>query len=89
VVSNPFTPNSTDGRFSSVRFLIANAGGAAVDLKIYNVNGVLVREVTGTGAEIDWDGKDTGGVVESGGIYLYQLSLGGAVVKKGTVVLIK
>ncbi|MFH1073942.1 MAG: DUF2341 domain-containing protein [Candidatus Firestonebacteria bacterium] len=89
MIANPFTPTSTDTKLNKVSFLVGNTGSEEINLKIYNRNGGFIREISVTANEISWDGKDSGGTIVSGGVYLYQLKLGSSVVKKGTVVLIK
>jgi hypothetical protein len=89
VINNPFTPTSLDEKFNKVRFLVGNSNNEEVNLKIYNINGGFVREISNYSNEISWDGKDNGGNIVRGGIYLYQLKLGDSVLKKGTVVVVK
>ena len=84
-----FTPASLDGRFSAVTFAVVNQGNAEVKLRLFDSGGRFFREIKGAGTGTSWDGTDGSGTLAKGGIYLYQLSVGGATVKTGTVTLIK
>ncbi|MEI7904772.1 MAG: hypothetical protein WCI43_05085 [Candidatus Firestonebacteria bacterium] len=68
---------------------MANSDNELLSLSIYSSNGVLVREVPGSGTGVAWDGRNTSGNISKGGIYFYQLKVGSAVVKTGTVSLIR
>ena len=84
-----FTPASADARFNTVSFAVVNPGNAEVKLRLFDSGGRLLREIKGAGASTAWDGTDGSGSLAKGGIYLYQLSVGGTTVKTGTVTLIK
>ena len=54
-------------------------------LKIYNVNGKKIREITsGTAEGFVWDGKDDSGDWAKSGIYIYQLKVDGKLIN-GTI----
>ncbi|MDD5067378.1 MAG: gliding motility-associated C-terminal domain-containing protein [bacterium] len=90
---NPFTPNA-DGINDEVKFYISNKNSEKVSLRIFKLNGSLVRELSvvnniQTGmAESSWDGRDSDHDLCEDGIYIYQIT----VAKKhynGVVVLAK
>ena len=84
-----FTPAGSDGRFNSVSFAVINPGSAEVKLRVFDSGGRFYREIKSAGTSTSWDGTDGSGTLARGGIYLYQLSVGGATVKSGTVTLVK
>ncbi|MBI4727452.1 T9SS type A sorting domain-containing protein [candidate division TA06 bacterium] len=70
---NPFNRRTT------ISYQLPQAG--QVSLKIYNINGQLVKtlvdRVQGAGAyRIKWDGKDESGQAVASGVYLYQIKTG-------------
>jgi hypothetical protein len=70
---NPFNPQTT------ISFTLA--GRSHVDLRIYDVNGALVRalvnETQAPGAyHVKWDGRDDNGRVVASGVYFYKLTAG-------------
>ncbi len=88
---NVFTPLSSDARYNNIKFTVTdNAAGDLLELKVFNSSGGYIRDVTtGSTTEISWDGRDNLGNVLPGGIYLYKLTAGTALKKKGIVTLIK
>jgi hypothetical protein len=72
-------PNPANGR-TTMGFSLPQDGDAS--LKIYNVQGQLVRTLVEGGMMAGahsafWDGRDDRGRTVSGGIYLYRLRAGG------------
>ncbi len=88
---NVFTPLSTDARYNNIKFTITdNAAGELLELKVFNSSGGYIRDVTtGSTTEISWDGRDNLGNLLPGGIYLFKLTAGAVLKKKGIVTLIK
>ncbi|MEI7904773.1 MAG: DUF2341 domain-containing protein [Candidatus Firestonebacteria bacterium] len=85
-----FTPNSTDSRYNTAKFFVHNNNGEQIKLSVYRSSGTLVRELVSVSkTDIQWDGTDSSGKLAAGGLYFYQLSLSGNVIKKGTFTLIK
>ncbi|MBM3239451.1 hypothetical protein FJZ31_24425 [Candidatus Poribacteria bacterium] len=83
---NPFTPNG-DGVNDFVRFYFENPQGVETIVRIYDLRGALVRELTNVvTTEVTWDGKDEDGKLLELGLYIYQIKVGDNV-KGGTVVL--
>ena len=60
-------------------------------VKIYNVNGKKVREITsGTDEGFNWDGKDDNGRYVESGTYIYQIKVKDrSKVISGTVAFVK
>jgi len=89
---NPFTPLSNNPAYNRVVFparAIEDAEGA-FSVLIFDINGMLVRELTGEpGArELEWDGRDEDSEIVESGVYIYQLQLGDSF-KTGTVIVAK
>lgn len=59
---NPLTGNLTIKNFPDISQIV---------LKIYNLEGMLVRELTGSGTFIEWDGKNENDSIVASGIYFY------------------
>jgi cytoskeletal protein CcmA (bactofilin family) len=81
---NPFNPSTT------IRFALPEAG--EVSLRIYNLQGQLVREVVNSLYEsgrhaVVWDGKDAGGRQVASGVYVYRLKAGAFVAKRKLVLM--
>jgi glucose/arabinose dehydrogenase len=71
---NPFNPSTT------IKYVLPVA--ARVELNIFSVTGQLIRTLEnlngGAGERtVDWDGRDNNGVLQTGGVYLYQLKING------------
>lgn len=74
-VPNPFNPSTT------IRFSVPAGPARPYNLRVYDVQGRLVRELAsgeiGGGVhDVRWDGRDARGVPTSSGIYLYRLEVG-------------
>ncbi len=81
---NPFNPSTT------IRFALPEA--SEVSLRIYNLQGQLVREVVNSRYEtgrhsIVWDGKDARGLLVATGVYVYRLKAGEFVAKRKLVLM--
>jgi hypothetical protein len=84
---NPFNPTTT------IRFTVPTGPNRPYSLRIYDVQGRLVRELAsgqiGGGLhEVRWDGRDTRGDGSSSGVYLYRVQVG-AEQLTGKMVLLK
>ncbi len=99
ISNNPFTPNG-GAAFSKASFSVFNQINEDVSMLIYKPNGTLVANlnagntsvVWSSGAlssTISWDGKNNSGRIVDGGVYVWQIKVGGSVAGKGTVVLAK
>jgi len=70
---NPFNPRTT------IRFELPHP--SQVSIKIYNIQGKLVKSLSGKkmweygSHTITWDGKNDSGIAVSSGVYLYQLKV--------------
>ncbi len=68
VIPTPFTPNN-DGINDTATFVWPAAGGAAIELTIYSIEGIPVRSITAP--EPVWNGKDNAGQPVHSGVYLF------------------
>ena len=76
-------PLSGDSSFNSVQFSFPNASVQAVSIKIWNLTGILIKEITASyGESLSWDGKNEQGNIEEDGVYIYMLKVGNTVAKK-------
>jgi len=76
---NACRPNPAKGRVT-ISFSLPKEG--LTSLKIYNIQGQLVRTLVSDGMEagphmVVWDGRDNGDRSVAGGMYLYRLSMDG------------
>ena len=76
---NPFNPSTT------IEYQIPNTGD--VEIKIYNINGelvktLLVQQQTAGSYTVDWDGKNGYGQTVSSGMYIYRVVFGSSVLAK-------
>ncbi|MDH3216079.1 MAG: hypothetical protein OEN01_07280 [Candidatus Krumholzibacteria bacterium] len=74
-VPNPFNPTTL------IRYDVP-AGGGEVSIKVYRVDGGLVRTLldaieTGGAKSVAWDGRDDSGARVASGVYFYRMSAGG------------
>jgi len=86
-----FTPEEEDQRINQVRFIFQNPNFVEVTVKIFDINGVLIRRNLPQEKEnnvIVWDGKDDRGRKVKSGIYLYQIEAEGKVFK-GVIIVAK
>ena len=73
---NPFNPKTR------IHYTVPTGVGlAAVDLRIYDIAGRLVRSLERSNRPagsyyVDWDGADNGGTISSAGIYLLRIRAG-------------
>ncbi|OFZ94280.1 MAG: hypothetical protein A2Z64_04860 [Betaproteobacteria bacterium RIFCSPLOWO2_02_67_12] len=51
---------------------------ASVRIKIFDLGGRLIRELTGTGSPIPWDGTNRAGQRIGSGVYVYVIESSGA-----------
>ncbi len=84
VYPNPFSPVSQ----KAMIVLPSNSGGTVKKLKIYSLDGQLVRENGGSGRVIYWDGKNDDGDMCATGLYFYYLDTTSGS-QKGKITLIK
>jgi len=90
---NPFTPLSDNPDFNRVVFPARAIEGVEGEFSvvIFNINGVLIREVKSVdpGArDLEWDGKDEVGDLVESGVYVYQIQVGESF-DTGTVIVAK
>ena len=90
---NPFTPLSDNPHFNRVVFPARAIDGVEGEFSvlIFNVNGVLIRELKSPdpGArDLEWDGKDEVGNFVESGVYVYQIQVGESF-DTGTVIVAK
>jgi hypothetical protein len=81
------TPNG-DGWNDKAIFQFDNPQLLPLTGKIYDITGALVSSLAkgpNPDSSLAWDGKDAGGAVVPGGIYIYQIDLGG-VMESGSIV---
>jgi len=70
-----FTPEESDTRINKVRFSFENPNYAEVTIKIFDINGGLIKRNLERESEfvMYWDGKDMSGDRVREGVYLYQV----------------
>ena len=84
---NPFTPNgSRDATDRTVFHVATQRGSADFTVKIYDLNGRLVKFLE-DGRRV-WDGTNEDGELVEGGLYIYQIKSGEQIIS-GTVVVLK
>jgi len=67
--TKPF-PNPCDfSGTTEMKFTVSGSAGGNV--KIYSVDGRLVRTLQATGSSVNWDGKDSSGQAVKSGVYMY------------------
>jgi hypothetical protein len=81
---NPFNPVTT------IQFIIPATG--KVEVKIYNLNGSLVRELFTGEKEVgeysyQWDGKDDRGITIASGVYFYSVQFNNSQLTKKMIYL--
>lgn len=78
---NPFIPSA--GNVKILNF----PANSDIKVKIYNLEGILVRKISGSGSYIEWDGKNSQGSTVASGIYFYVADTDNGTVKgKFTVI---
>ena len=86
---NPFTPLGSppyNVATFPTRAIVEAQGDLTV--RIFDLHGRQVRELTSTAGDAEWDGRDENGGLLRGGIYVYQMEIGGSF-RVGTIVLIR
>jgi|GEM_PF-2051602 len=85
-----FTPEESSNKANRCTFIFDNPDYEVVTIRIFNVNGCVVRDnlITDSLTSQYWDGKDSGGSYVKAGIYIYQIEVAGTVTT-GTVVVAK
>ena len=81
------TPNG-DSRNDKAHFQFDNPELLPLSGKVYDLTGALVASLApgpDPVASLIWDGKDSGGKPVPGGIYIYQIDVGGTP-ESGTIV---
>jgi len=90
---NPFTPLSSNERFNKITFAAGMIGAVEgqFSVKIYDIDGALVKEFVAIGGERDWkwNGKDENGEYVESGIYIYQIQVGDGKPAVGTIIVAK
>ncbi|MBN1898081.1 MAG: hypothetical protein JW827_04840, partial [Spirochaetes bacterium] len=87
---NPFTPQAADPIYNKVTFYFDQAYGEEGKVKIFAVDGKLVKEIQDAiSGKVYWDGKDKDGKTVKSGLYIFQIFTKGKQVQTGTVVVIK
>ena len=77
--NNPFNPEAADSedRYTRIYYKVKEPG---TDIRIYSINGELVRTLAEDKAEIEativWDGKNDKGKIVGSGVYLVNLKIG-------------
>jgi hypothetical protein len=86
---NPFTPLGR-APFDRVVFPTRAIPDAEGDLivRLFDLHGRLVRELRSPAGDIAWDGRSENDTLLPGGIYVYQMEIGGQF-RVGTVVMIR
>ena len=90
---NPFTPLSDNPDFNRVVFPARAIEGVEGEFSvlIFNINGVLVRELKAADPgvrDLEWDGKDEVGNFVESGVYVYQMQVGESF-DTGTIIVAK
>ncbi|MDA1191771.1 MAG: hypothetical protein O3A46_08835 [Candidatus Poribacteria bacterium] len=86
---NPFTPLGS-APFNRVTFPSRAIDGGQGDMtvRVFDLRGRQMIELFAAGGDVTWDGRDDGGTLLPGGIYVYQIEIGG-LFRIGTIVLIR
>ncbi len=77
--NNPFNPEASDpdDRYTRIYYKVREPG---TDIRIYSINGELVRTLAEDKAEIEdtivWNGKNDKGKIVGNGVYLVNLKIG-------------
>lgn len=75
---------------NTIEFIFDNPDNAVVEGKIFDTRGAHIADMTAgsTSGSLLWDGKDSGGSIVRGGVYIYQVEASGAAaaIITGTVV---
>ena len=83
-----FTPAASAN--NTIEFIFNNPDNASVEGKIFDTRGAHVADMTAGTApgSLLWDGKESGGSIVRGGVYIYQVEASGAAaaIITGTVV---
>jgi len=83
---NPFTPNLPTNNFVSFNLSPGHSSG---ELFIFDLKRYPVRRIDfAAGTVVSWDGKNDGGQVVQGGLYVYLLSVDGHV-HRGSITVLK
>jgi hypothetical protein len=90
---SPFTPGRGGAELANLKISFSlDRPYESYTVKIYNLQGRLIRSITGSGeysqGEVFWDGKSKEGFFLSGGVYLYQIHAGSHVFS-GSVLLLR
>ncbi|MGD9643086.1 MAG: hypothetical protein AB7V08_10140 [Elusimicrobiales bacterium] len=89
VTARVFSPGEASPDVNRARFHFTNDGGE-VTIRIFDIKGSLVRRNldSESAGVMYWNGRDQGGSMVKGGIYIYQIEAGEQVIT-GTVVVAK
>jgi len=78
-------PNPCDLTVSKPKFIFSSSSGGEV--KIYTMNGTLVRTLSASSSIKQWDAKNEDGEQVSKGVYLYKIKNAGGTESKGKLIL--
>ncbi|MBN2407869.1 MAG: hypothetical protein JXJ19_09235, partial [Elusimicrobia bacterium] len=83
-----FIPEEQNFMVNAVRFYFENPDYEEVTIKIFDITGAEIRSSLRREGEnvMFWDGKDEGGKIVKGGIYIYQAEAGDKIVNGSIVV---
>jgi hypothetical protein len=86
---NPFTPLGSPP-FDTVKFPTRAIADTPADLvvKVYDLHGRKIWESAPTVGDVEWDGRRSDGTLAAGGVYAYQMEMGGQF-RIGSIVLIR
>ncbi|MBT5715116.1 hypothetical protein HOI71_28965 [Candidatus Poribacteria bacterium] len=86
---NPFTPLGA-APFNTVKFPTRAVADAVGDLvvRVYDLHGRQIWESAPSTGDVEWDGRRGDGTLAAGGVYAYQMELGGQF-RIGSIVLVR
>jgi len=81
---NPFNPST------KIEYQIANAGN--VEIKVFNINGELVKTLVNTSQStgkysVEWNGRDNNNIPVASGVYIYRVMHGNSVLSRKMILL--
>lgn len=90
VTPRVFSPGEGNPVVNRARFHFTNPDSGEITIRIFDIKGSLVRRNLDSESPLVmyWNGRDQGGSMVRGGIYIYQIEVGEQVIT-GTVVVAK